>query len=244
MNRSTAAVTLGVAGLSALIGYTIGKERKNRPKAFSKASSSSTQDISPEPEAKAADFFDCKGVDISDNFDSGNIHVVDSSDPNNVQLKIKPDPFTEITDNTAHCQWFYFRACGVKSQSTVYNIVNAGKSSYPEAWPGYNVVFSYNPAAASPIWRRLSTKYDTITGELKWTHNSERDLVWFAYFAPYSFERHQNLMAEMSESPLANIKVIGRSIEGRRMDQVVIGTGPRVVWLIGRQHPGETQASW
>lgn len=70
------------------------------------------------------------------------------------------------------------------------------------------------------------------------------DVFWFAYFAPYSYERHQNLLATIAASPLANVSVIGRTLEGRAMDMVSVGTGARKVWLIGRQHPGESMASW
>ena len=34
------------------------------------------------------------------------------------------------------------------------------------------------------------------------------------------------------------------SLDGRDMDLLTLGSGPRKIWLIGRQHPGETMASW
>jgi murein tripeptide amidase MpaA len=40
------------------------------------------------------------------------------------------------------------------------------------------------------------------------------------------------------------VRTIGQSVDGRDIDSISIGEGPRQVWLIGRQHSGETMASW
>ena len=37
--------------------------------------------------------------------------------------------------------------------------------------------------------------------------------------------------------------VLGQTLDGRDMDMLTLGTGDRKIWLIGRQHPGETMAS-
>lgn len=224
---------LSVAGVAAVVGYQMGRAGTGRT-----AAATSTG----QPSA-----FRAGDVDINAAFDSGNIECVDSSSIQDIQLKIKQDPFTAFTDKSAHSMWFYFRASSpsLQGQPASYRIVNAGKVSYPQAWPGYQVAYSYNPSAASPEWRRCpSTAYHAAQGELAWTHTSERAQVWFAYFAPYSYERHQQALATAGASPLARVDTIGRSLAGRAMDRVVVGTGSRVVWLIGRQHPGESMASW
>jgi murein tripeptide amidase MpaA len=47
-------------------------------------------------------------------------------------------------------------------------------------------------------------------------------------------------------SPLARIERLGSSVEGRGMDLLVVGdpSAARKVWVIARQHPGETMAEW
>ena len=37
---------------------------------------------------------------------------------------------------------------------------------------------------------------------------------------------------------------LGTTVLGRPMTEVQIGNGPLQIWLIGRQHPGETMAQW
>ncbi len=38
--------------------------------------------------------------------------------------------------------------------------------------------------------------------------------------------------------------MLGRSLDGRAVERIVLGRGPRQVWLLGRRHSGETMASW
>ncbi len=42
----------------------------------------------------------------------------------------------------------------------------------------------------------------------------------------------------------ARLRRLGASIQGRDIDALVIGQGARPVWIIARQHPGETMAEW
>lgn len=74
--------------------------------------------------------------------------------------------------------------------------------------------------------------------------------LWIAYFAPYSWERHMAFIGfcqaakDHDGTALARVEAIGTSIEQRTIDCVSVGSGPRVCWLIGRQHPGESMAEW
>jgi murein tripeptide amidase MpaA len=78
-------------------------------------------------------------------------------------------------------------------------------------------------------------------------HAPERDSVYYAYFAPYSQERHRDAMARYQASPRVRLDVLGQTLDGADLDLLTIGEpgdGKRACWTIGRQHPGETQASW
>ena len=48
----------------------------------------------------------------------------------------------------------------------------------------------------------------------------------------------------MAMSPLCDHTVIGRTLDGRDLDLLKVGTGPLKVWVIARQHPGESQAEF
>ena len=69
-------------------------------------------------------------------------------------------------------------------------------------------------------------------------------MVHFAYFAPYSYERHQRLVGRAALSPKCEASVIGKTLDGRDMDLLTLGNGPTNVWVIHRQHPGEPMAEW
>jgi murein tripeptide amidase MpaA len=72
----------------------------------------------------------------------------------------------------------------------------------------------------------------------------ERDSVWFAYFAPYTMEMHHDLVASAIAHPAVSYRSLGQSLDGQEMDYLRIGEGKVQVWLIARQHPGETMAEY
>lgn len=175
---------------------------------------------------------------ISDSFDAGNIEVVDASDPANVSLHIRKDAGAE------HFQWFCFRVSGVRGTALRLHLQNAGKASYIDGWQGYRACYSYD----RETWRRVPTT-TYVEGTLTIDHTSERDAVWYAYFAPYSMERHHDLIARCSASPRVRHEVLGRTLDGQDLDLLRVtdsGAAPQPgkkrCWVFARQHPGETMA--
>lgn len=177
-------------------------------------------------------------LSVSSTFDSGNIELLappgTAGDDGVVELRlaIRPDV------PSGHFQWFHFRVAGARGQPLRLRIENAARSSYPPAWDGYRAVVSTDRSR----WQRTQTRYEG--GHLVIEHTPAADSAWFAYFAPYSLERHQDLIARCQGSGLARHQVLGRSLDGRDLDALVVGEGPRALWIVGRQHPGESMASW
>ncbi len=71
--------------------------------------------------------------------------------------------------------------------------------------------------------------------------------MWYAYFEPYSWERHLDLLGRVEDSPLARVRDLGSTVEGRDLNLLTVGApgaGKRSLWMIARQHPGETMAEW
>lgn len=172
---------------------------------------------------------------ITSAFDGGNIAVAKADDPSDIRLTINQD------NNSDFYQWFYFRVSGVADTPCRFTIENAGGAAYLEGWDDYRACASYDREE----WFRVDTAYDGKT--LTWEFESEQDSVYFAYFAPYSMERHADLIAEVSSHPLVKTSVLGHTLDGQDMDLVEIGHGPegrKKVWLAARQHPGETMAEW
>lgn len=172
---------------------------------------------------------------ISTAFDSGNIEVINASDPTDVQLKITPDAGED------HFQWFHFRVSGVRNTALSLKIVNASKVSYPDGWKDYRACASYD----RQDWFRVPTSFDGTT--LQIDHTPETDAIYYAYFAPYSLERHGDLVAEALSVPGVTHDRLGATVDGRDLDLLRIGApaeGKRSCWLIARQHPGESMAQW
>jgi murein tripeptide amidase MpaA len=93
-------------------------------------------------------------------------------------------------------------------------------------------------------WFRVPTSYDNGVLEVELTADS--DSLWFAYFEPYSFERHLDLLGRISASPRAALRSLGKTVDGRDLDMLVIGNedAAKKIWVIARQHPGESMAEW
>lgn len=168
---------------------------------------------------------------ISAQFDSGNIDILDTSDRNAVRLAIRKDAGGE------HSQWFHFRAAGLGGEPATFVIENAHTTSYPKAWEGYQAAASVD----RETWIRLPTTYED--GALRIQIPAGMHTVWIAYFAPYSRERHHDLIGAAVEAG-ARHEVLGHTLDGEDLDLLVLGDGPEPVWVIARQHPGETMAEW
>ena len=48
--------------------------------------------------------------------------------------------------------------------------------------------------------------------------------MYVAYFAPYSHQRHLELIAQMQSQPHVRVEVLGQTLDGRDIDLLVIGT--------------------
>jgi len=172
---------------------------------------------------------------ISSQFDAGNIECTDSRDAQNIQLRIRADNESEFY------QWFYFRAANVKNIDCRYVITNAMGAAYTGGWKDYRAVASYD----REYWFRVETEFD---GErLVFSHNSSHDQVYFAYFAPYSMERHADLIAMAQSSGVCQLETQGESIDGQAIDCLRFGgteTTGKTLWMVARQHPGEAMAEW
>ena len=193
-------------------------------------------------------------ISVSDAFDGGNIKLVGQESIEDgttvVELEIKKDPYTEL-EKKHHFQYFCFRvtASAIENPCQIKFVIrNAGDTSYPHAWKGSTICYSshFEEDSQKHGWRRkLQTRYDEVTRLLSWTHTFEQSTsVYFAYAAPFSYQRHLNLVAQCAASPLAEVESLGQSLDGREMDLVRVGTGPRTAWIIHRQHPGESQAEY
>jgi len=173
-------------------------------------------------------------IKISTNFDAGAIEVVRAENASAIELNLRKDSHADIA------QWFYFRLQGVRGERCSMRILNASEATYPDGWQNYQAVASYD----RKHWFRVPTSYDGKVMTI--AHTPHHDSVYYAYFEPYSWERHLDLLARAQMSATAQVQDLGNTVQGRDLNVVVIGdpAAQKKVWIIARQHPGESMAEW
>jgi murein tripeptide amidase MpaA len=179
-------------------------------------------------------------IKISSQFDAGAIDIVNATSANAIDLNIRKDSHADIT------QWFYFRLQGAQAQPCTIRLLNAGQSAYPKGWEDYNAMASYDRLN----WFRVPTSFDGQVLSIE--HTPAMDSVYYAYFEPYSWERHLELLDRAQQSDHVRMLDLGSTIDGRDLNMLIIGDESKgeaapekkKVWVIARQHPGETMAEW
>ena len=160
---------------------------------------------------------------INAQFDSGNIRVL-GIDNTVARLEIVKDAGGE------HSQWFHFKVSGLGGEPAVLRIENAHTTSYPKAWNGYRAAASVD----RELWTRLDTSYED--GALVIQVPEDMQTLWVAYFAPFSFERHQDLIGGCIDLG-ATHEVLGQTLDGADLDLLILGDGPKPIWVIGETAP-------
>ena len=170
--------------------------------------------------------------------------------------------FTRHTylESKTHSQHFFFRSTLHPSSPEIQSITkdvirvqyvleNAGEASYAKAFNGYQTFFTTGSPFDDGSWGRVkSTSYDEEKGWLIWNHeinaSNPGHTAYFAYFPPYSYERHLILISRCTSSADCHVHSLGQTLSNREIDCLTIGTGPKTCWIIHRQHPGESMAEF
>ena len=170
-------------------------------------------------------------LSVSRPFDGGNIRLV-AIDDARIDLEIEQDHQSEFY------QWFYFRVTGAAGRALELRLLNGAGAAYPHGWDGYRGCMSDDREQ----WQRIDTDYSDGVLTMRATPSS--DSVWFAYFAPYTIERHYDLIAEAAAATGVEYRSLGQTLDGQELDYLRLPGGPLQVWLYARQHPGETMAEY
>lgn len=172
---------------------------------------------------------------ISTDFECGSIDIIQAETPDNIQLNLRSD------NNACIRQWFYFQLTTKAHQSHTIKILNAGKSTFPKGWDNYETFASYD----QNDWFRVPTQFDGK--QLTIEHQPRNKQVYYAYFVPYSLQRHQQVIEKTSGFNKVNHTKLGQTRDGNSIDLLTIGQPckhKKKIWIIARQHPGETMAQW
>ncbi len=172
---------------------------------------------------------------ISSDFDSGNAELVEIAG-NRIDVNIRKDIRSDFF------QWFHFRAEGLSvGEEYTFRILNAGKSSYPEGWKIHNIPYSED----GKTWERLPSSFEDPILTFKLV--PKIGAASFAYFGPYDLTRHKEMISRAQASPYFVSIEVGKSCESRNIELLSFGSGggeKKNLWILARQHPGESMAEW
>lgn len=182
-------------------------------------------------------FCQVRAEDITADFESGNITGVTDQGPNDLYMRIRLD------DNHGDLYgWFYFKIKEhALNQTVTFHITN------PDGWVNadYKPVYSYERM----VWNRVSNT--TFSGgSLIFGHTFSRDSVYIAFCFPYTTTDLDQFLDSVEDSPYLSREIVGQSAGGRDIELVTITDfalpvlGKKTAWIISRQHPMETGATF
>ena len=173
---------------------------------------------------------------ISSDFESGNINHIKNVQRKKdvlVILEIKDEPYSKNTKRK-YQNWFYFKSNDVQRKSMTYTIRNI--NVFGNDWKGFNVCYSYD----NKNWKRIKTSFSKKNKTLTWNHKSTKKNVYYAYYPPYTTKMKQKLMNTYKDKKGVKAKTLGKS----GVDVLILGDGPLNIFIVARQHPGESIGSW
>ena len=173
-------------------------------------------------------------ISVNTQFDAGSIIVKKLDHANDLHFEIRKDT------NSEFAQWFYFQLNGIKHQELKIHLDNLATTAYPDGWVEYNVCASYD----NLNWFRVESLF--AENSLSWSITPEANSIYFAYFEPYPYQRHQELIALTNSVSNTQHHVLGQTRERRNIDLLIIGdiAAKHKIWITARQHPGESMAEW
>jgi hypothetical protein len=177
---------------------------------------------------------------FSSNFDSGSLHNVKLTSRDNFDLWVAPDCAGTEYEKLAYRTWFYFSVaggslgrritCTIRNMNNKDNLFRKGMAAVARALP------------SRPDWIRMPTSYQILDDgkpkpdsmEMTFTYIFQTDsteLVYFAYYIPYSYEDLQDRLRKLDELPPDNTiyyhrELLVRSVDDHRVDLLTITAAP------------------
>ena len=182
-------------------------------------------------------------ISVSWAFESGSAGRVEVVAPDHVRVGAQGEKDQDGRNRQAN--WYSFKVDGVRPGTPVtIDLVDLpGEYNYQ---PNRGAVNAETPAVWSEdgrTWRHVEHfQYDPAEPGMRLRITPRRGHFWVAHTPPYTNQHLDRLWKNVRGS--FRREQIGRSVDGRPLWLWSIGTGPKTIWLMFRQHSWETGTSW
>ena len=179
-----------------------------------------------------------KKIRISSDFESGNCKIINITykpDFVHITLTKNHEPFP-VTVKRKYENWFYFKVNDCKNRHLKFDFKNL--KYFQNNFNGYKACFSYD----KKIWKRTPTTVKR--NNILWDFTPKKNIVYFAYYVPYTIKRKNKLIKQMKKKPYTTHRILGASPLQFNIDMLKIGKGDKHIFVIARQHPGESVGSF
>ncbi|MFZ0451122.1 MAG: M14-type cytosolic carboxypeptidase [Desulfatiglandaceae bacterium] len=184
-------------------------------------------------------------LEIISNFDSANIDPGYVIDGNQITFSVKPDSVISTETGQGYQYWFNFKVSNVSGKEITFHADTHGANPFLDETVKENqVVYSCD----GENWNRI-TNHSYDANIYTFTETFSCNEVQVATFFPFSYTRMQALIDTAAASPWVVVTELGRSAGNRDIDLLTItntaspDTEKEDIYIIGRQHAGETASS-
>ena len=184
-------------------------------------------------------------VSFSKDFDSGSYDSI-------VQVTEDQEYNITLFDNPiGNNDWLYFNATNVLNRNITFNIVNVnGEFNFWNSTTDTHMIFSCD-ADNDSSWIRITNFNYPNNGSVFtfWYNFTECNSVRIAPIYPYPYSRMVNYYDGLSSTYLTK-SIIGTSVLDRNLysfkitNSLISDDDKKSIYIISRQHPGETYSSW
>jgi hypothetical protein len=179
-------------------------------------------------------------ITISTAFEGGSAGPVTAVSDNHLRIGVKGEK--DQNGRNRQATWYYFEASNATpGKPLVIDMVDLpGEYNFK---PNRGAITDATPPLISydrRSWVHLTgVEYDKEEPRLRLHIVPKAGRFWIAHTPPYTDEHLQALRRH-----IRNEQVIGKSAGGRDLYLWTVGSGPKTVWLMFRQHSWESGSSW
>lgn len=180
-------------------------------------------------------------ITIHTDFEGGNTGRIEPVSGNHFRVAVKGE--SDQNQRNRQGSWYYFRVDGAGREPVTIDMVDlAGEYNFRK---NLGPVTDATPPVISydrKTWTHVAgVEYDKAEPRLRLKITPQASRFWVAHTPPYT---NENLMQLRKSVSGKREEVIGKTAGGRDLLLWTIGSGPKTVWLMFRQHSWESGTSW